>query len=223
MRPITTLFMLMSLDGKISTGDSDEFDFDRDLPKVSGVREGLHQYYDIERTTDLWSFNTGRVMAKIGVCNKPIPFPLGVSFVIKDDYHLTETGIRNLAGFLKQLVIITTNANHPVCTMCKLDNVTFILQDTLNLSTAFDLLYAKFGCESITIQSGGSMNSLLFREGLVDYINIVIAPLIVGGADVSTLVDGESIKNLDDLVPLRLVECKPLSNFYVQMKYKVVK
>lgn len=64
-RPITTLFMLMSVDGKISTGSSDERDVDRDFPKIPGVREGLHQYYEIEQTTDLWSFNTGRVQAKI--------------------------------------------------------------------------------------------------------------------------------------------------------------
>ena len=29
-RPITTLFMLMSVDGKISTGATDELDMDRD-------------------------------------------------------------------------------------------------------------------------------------------------------------------------------------------------
>ena len=29
-RPITTLFMLMSVDGKISTGVTDELDVDRD-------------------------------------------------------------------------------------------------------------------------------------------------------------------------------------------------
>ena len=52
-RPITTLFMLMSVDGKISTGSSDERDVDRDFPKIPGVREGLHQYYEIEQTTDL--------------------------------------------------------------------------------------------------------------------------------------------------------------------------
>ena len=42
-RPVTTLFMLMSVDGKISTGSTDELDFDRDLPRLPGVREGLHQ------------------------------------------------------------------------------------------------------------------------------------------------------------------------------------
>ena len=49
-RPITTLFMLMSVDGKISTGATDELDVDRDFPQIAGLREGLHQYYEIEQT-----------------------------------------------------------------------------------------------------------------------------------------------------------------------------
>ena len=56
-RAITTLFMLMSVDGKISTGASDDLDVDKDLPNITGVKEGLHQNYEIEQTTDLWSFN----------------------------------------------------------------------------------------------------------------------------------------------------------------------
>lgn len=65
-RPITTLFMMMSVDGKISTGATDELDVDRDFPQIAGLREGLRQYYEIEQTTDLWSFNTGRVQEKMG-------------------------------------------------------------------------------------------------------------------------------------------------------------
>ena len=40
--------MLMSVDGKISTGATDDLDIDKDFPKIAGVREGLHQYYDIK-------------------------------------------------------------------------------------------------------------------------------------------------------------------------------
>lgn len=61
IKPITTLFMLMSVDGKISTGAVDELDVDRDYPRIEGVKEGLYQYYEIEKTTDLWSLNSGRV------------------------------------------------------------------------------------------------------------------------------------------------------------------
>ena len=43
-RPITTLFMLMSVDGKISSGATDDLDFDKDFPQIQGVKEGLQQY-----------------------------------------------------------------------------------------------------------------------------------------------------------------------------------
>ena len=72
-RPITTLFMLMSVDGKISTGSSDNMDVDKDLPVLPGIGEGLHQYYEIEQTTDLWSLNSGRTQAKIGVNEAKMP------------------------------------------------------------------------------------------------------------------------------------------------------
>ena len=87
-RPITTLFMLMSVDGKISTGATDELDVDKDFPKITGVSEGLHQYYEIEQTTDLWSLNTGRVQEKMGVNTKPIPDKTPVSFVLIGSWYL---------------------------------------------------------------------------------------------------------------------------------------
>ena len=92
-RPITTLFMLMSVDGKISTGSTDNLDFDQDFPFSDGVKEGLYQYYDIEQTTDLWSLNTGRVQAKIGVNTKEFPKKSVVSFVMIDNNHLNKHGI----------------------------------------------------------------------------------------------------------------------------------
>lgn len=86
--------MLVSVDGKISTGASDNLDVDKDFPKIAGVKEGLHQYYEIEQTTDLWSINSGRVQAKIGINTADMPNKTPVSFVIIDNQHLKEHGIR---------------------------------------------------------------------------------------------------------------------------------
>ena len=51
--PVTTLFMLMSLDGKISPGASDDLDMDKDLPAIDGLKEGFHQYYSTTRLSRL--------------------------------------------------------------------------------------------------------------------------------------------------------------------------
>lgn len=54
-RPYTTLFLLVSVDGKISTGDTDIMDTDKDYKLINGVKEGNKQYYDLEQETDLHS------------------------------------------------------------------------------------------------------------------------------------------------------------------------
>lgn len=84
----------------------------------------------------------------------------------------------------------------------------------------------KYGAKAITIQSGGTLNGKFLRDNLIDYVNIVIAPLLVGGKDTSTLIDGESIissKELGKLKALKLIECKQLDDSYIQLKYKVIK
>ena len=143
-RPTTTLFLLTSVDGKISTGACDELDIDRDLPLIPGVREGLHQYYEIEQTTDLWSLNSGRVMAKIGANVREMPEKSPVSFVIIDNSHLTEHGVRFMCAWAKNFVLVTTNPSHPAFSV-NIENLHVIKQDTLSLSAMLEELYAEFG------------------------------------------------------------------------------
>lgn len=224
MRPITTLFMLMSLDGKISTGASDSLDMDKDFPIIDGLKEGLQQYYDIEQTTDLWSFNTGRVQEKMGVNEMPFPPKTLVSFVLLDNSHLTEHGIKYFCSRSKEFVLITTNKMHPAFDVHE-DNLHIICQETLSLEDALIELNEKFGCERITIQSGGTLNGMFLREKLFDYVDIVVAPVLIGGKDTSTLIDGISIKNVNELGSLGILQlenCEILNCSYIRLRYKVI-
>lgn len=223
-RPITTLFMLMSVDGKISTGTTDELDVDRDFPKIPGVREGLHQYYEIEQTTDLWSFNTGRVQAKLGVNEKEMPSKTPVSFVLLDNHHLTEHGVRYFCELSKQAVVITSNPAHPAFHV-DADNLHIIYQELPSLSAALERLKKECGCERLTVQSGGTVNSLFLREKLLDYVDIVIAPVLIGGKDTPTLIDGISLTSNDELAKLgilKLENCSVLQDSYIRLRYQVI-
>lgn len=224
-RPITTLFMLMSVDGKISTGAVDELDVDRDFPKLPGVREGLHQYYEIEQTTDLWSFNTGRVQAKMGVNEKELPDKTPVSFVLLDNHHLTEHGIRYFCAKSKQAVVITSNASHPAFRVDS-DNLHIIYQERPSLSAALEHLKKEYGCERLTVQSGGTVNGLFLREKLLDYVDIVVAPVLIGGKDTPTLIDGKSLVSsaeLSELGVLKLMDCSVLQDSYIRLRYEVIR
>ena len=228
-RPITTLFMLESLDGKISTGNSDNLDVDKDFPKIDGVKEGLHQYYEIESNTDYFSLNTGKVMAKIGVNNKKeYHEKIDVNFIIIDNKpHLNEQGIDYLCHWVKKFILVTTNKNHIAYYLKeKYSNLEILFYEELDLEKMLEDLYNKYDAKKITIQSGGSMNGRFVRDNLIDYVNIVIAPILIGGKDVPTLVDGVSINSDDELNKLRaleLIECNKLEDSYIQLKYKVKK
>jgi len=228
-KPITTLFMLESLDGKISSGNNDELDADKDWCQIEGVKEGLHQYYEIEATTDFYSLNTGRVMAKIGV-NERTKYhdKIDCRFIIIDNKpHLNEKGIDYICHWVDKLILVTTNKNHIAYSLQeKYDNLDILFYDSLDLNILLIDMRKKYNAEAITIQSGGTLNGKFLRENLIDYVNVVIAPLLIGGKDTSTLIDGESItsfKEIGKLKALKLIECNQLKNSYIQLKYKVIK
>lgn len=225
--PYTTLFLLQSVDGKISTGiGTDKLDVDRNFPMITGLKEGLYQYYDEEKETDLWSLNSGKVMEKIGVNVNPFPDKTIVNFVIIDNTHLNEHGVEYFALRSKLCVIVTSNLHHPVFKVKdKYDNIKIMFMHKLNPRLMMERLY-KLGCDYLTIQTGGTLNAIFVREKLIDYVNIVVAPVLIGGSETPSLVDGESITSVADLSKLgvlELDEVKKLKYNYLQLKYKFIK
>lgn len=229
-RAETTLFMLMSVDGKISTGSTDDCDFDTDFPKIENLKNGLYQYYDIEKTTDLWSLTSGRIQSKLGVNTKNykcICEKSDLSFVIVDNTHLTSSGIEYFCTLLKNVVLVTSNINHIAFKLnsSNFNNLRVIYQEQLNLKEILEILKNEHNCDNITIQTGGILNSLFLREKLLDNIDIVVAPILVGGKDTSTLIDGQSLisnTELSKLGILELKDCEILDNSYIRLKYRVI-
>ncbi|QQO11323.1 dihydrofolate reductase family protein [Breznakiella homolactica] len=220
--------MLMSVDGKISTGNIDERDVDKDFPKIIGIKDGLKQYYEIEKTTDLFSMNSGKVMAKIGSnIKKENVSKISVSFIIIDNKpHLNHIGIEYFIKLSKGFYLVTNNRNHPAFEYKNEENFHIIYyENKIDFVDLFDKLKNKYGIKSMTIQTGGTLNSILLREKLIDKISIVIAPALIGGKETSTLIDGESLQTFDDLKKikaLKLIENKTLMDSYINLKYEIM-
>lgn len=227
-KPETTLFMIESLDGKISTGDSDELDVDKDFKRIVGVKEGLKQYYDLEKQTDLFSLNTGRVMQKIGINERTLtPKKMDCSFIIIDNKpHLTESGVAYLAQWVKTLYLVTTNKNHPAFALKnEHSNIEILFYEVIDLGDLLGRLKSQYNVDKLTIQSGGTLNAEWIRHGLIDHISVVVAPVLIGGKNTSTLIDGDSLHTEKDLLKLRalkLVKCEILDNSYIHVMYDVI-
>lgn len=228
-RAETTLCLVMSLDGKITTGSTDNLDSDLDWKRIVGVKEGFSQYYKVEHSLGPSYLNSGRVLEKVGFNNKKeVPQKEPLIFVVVDRKpHLNKNGIDYLCKWLKKLFIVTSNPKHPAFEMrSKLKNLEIIFYETeIDFADLLVKIKKSHKIEKITVESGGTLNSVFFRNGLIDHLKIVVAPLIVGGKDTSSLVDGFSLteqSQLHLLKALKMRECKKLDNSYLLLEYDVM-
>jgi len=219
----------MSLDGKITTGSTDNLDSDIDWKRIVGVKEGFAQYYRVEQSLGPNYLNSGRVLEKVRINDKKtVPEKEQLRFVVIDRKpHLNKNGINYLCNWLEKLFVVTNNPKHPAIALRKeYNNLEIIYYETeIDFADLLVKLKKNYATEKITVESGGTLNSMFFRSGLIDHIKIVVAPLIVGGKDTSSLVDGFSLTDpteLHLLKALRLKNCEKLENSYLLLEYDVI-
>lgn len=231
-RTINTLFMLMSVDGKINSGSSDVLNIDRDWRTIAGLGDGIQQYYDLEQETDLFSFISAKTLAQIGVNDRrrdgvddsPTPPKIPVTFITVDNrHHLTKSGLEYLADWTKKAIVVTTNSTYDTFGL-PIDVIHYT--NGIDFPDLFVKLKSDYGADRVTIQGGATINGSLLHAKVLDFVNIVVAPVLVGGKNTPTLIDGDSITSvaeLSKLVVLELTECKVLNNSYINLRYKVIK
>ncbi len=66
---------------------------------------------------------------------------------------------------------------------------------------------------------------MFLREKLFDYIDVVVAPVLIGGKETASLIDGSSITSeneLSGLSVLKLIDCTILNVSYIRVRYQVI-
>lgn len=165
--------------------------------------------------------HNGKSINSIQDINKTI-----VSFIVIDNKpHLDMQGVKNLITKSKMFYLVTTNKRHPVFLMQEVENMKIIYyENKIDFCDLFFQLKDKFNIESITIQTGGTLNAILLRNGLLDKVSLVIVPALIGGKNTSTLIDGESLHTFSDLINVKALLLKKidvLDNSYIHLNYDV--
>lgn len=221
LKPVTTLFMLMSLDGKINTGSG--------IDNLNESSEFIKLATNKDSSTDVCSLNTGKVMKIIGINEKTeIPEKSSSKSVIIDkNLDLTENGINYLCHLSDTVFLITNTKEHPAFYVKKYYRNLEILyyENEIDLKEILEKLKTQYKIDQITIQSGGVLNEEFLKVGLFDYLNIIIAPVLLGENEEQSKIDKKSITTVEELnrlSALELLECNEIGDSYVQLKYKVV-
>lgn len=96
-------------------------------------------------------------------------------------------------------------------------------KEKVNLHAALHKLNKIYGVKTVRVDSGGTLNGILLRSGLVDEISFLIHPCLVGGITPKTIFQAPDLTSAKGVIKLRLNHFKKLKNNIIWLRYKVVK
>jgi len=93
--------------------------------------------------------------------------------------------------------------------------------DKVNLGTALEELNTQFHVKSIRVDSGGTLNSALLMNDLVDEICVLVHPTIVGGISPKTIYTAQEPSS--EVLDLKLLNMEKLKNEIIMLHYRIMK
>ncbi|HWQ19726.1 MAG TPA: RibD family protein [Methanotrichaceae archaeon] len=93
----------------------------------------------------------------------------------------------------------------------------------VDLKAALEEINARYGIEMVRVDSGGALNGVLLRSGLVDEVSVMIEPCLVGGMTPCSIFRAPDLTSDEGSIPLRLIQMEKLKGEAVWLYYEVVK
>lgn len=102
-------------------------------------------------------------------------------------------------------------------------NIDYILtgEDKVDLRQSLEQLNARYGIKSVRVESGGTLNGVLLRAGLVSEVNLLIHPCLVGGFSPHSFFMAPDLPVGQTGIPLHLMHCESLDGGLVWLRYEV--
>src|SRR3989344_977825 len=218
-RPETALFLSVSVDGRITSHDSDPFDTDKTWKDQPGVRAILQRFYDFS-DPHTCSLTTGLAMKKAGVNFRvETPQKMNVPLIVFDaEKDLTPRGMLYLSQCVKHLYIIGYLSIYKKLKKKPKNLIWIPYEKRAPLLEVMHQLYTR-GVRAVVMHSAGLLNARWIAEGLVDHLTVIVAPLLVGKNGTSMLMDTVPFS----VRPLTLVETRAISDSYLFLRYDVGK
>jgi len=93
-------------------------------------------------------------------------------------------------------------------------------QDRVDLKKALKELQMRYGLRTVRIDSGGTLSSIMLKEGLVDEISVILSPCVVGKTHTAHLIN-PAVSELPEPRLLKLKHVEELEGGLVWLKYDV--
>jgi 2,5-diamino-6-(ribosylamino)-4(3H)-pyrimidinone 5'-phosphate reductase len=189
----------MSIDGKISTRRNDSsFSSRKDWIRVhklrssvDGIVVGISTVLEDNPMLNVRYYSKGKDPVRIIIDSKA-RIPLN-SRIIKSSKK-----IQTIVGTTRNAPIRKINALKKVGVQ-----VLFSGKRKVNIKSLFQQL-ENLGLKRILVEGGGEINWSVLKIGLANELIVTISPVVVGGRNAKTLVEGEGISNITNGIKLKL-------------------
>ena len=95
--------------------------------------------------------------------------------------------------------------------------------EKVDFHQAFEVLSARFGVQTLRVDSGGTLNGVLLRAGLVDEISLLIQPELVGGTSPRTVFVAPDLTSQKGVIGLKQIHSEKLRGRVLWVRYAILK
>ena len=227
LRPVVICHMVTSIDGKV-TGD---FLFSEKGMKVS------ESYYEINRRLNGDAFACGRVTMESSFTNSYAPdlsefsdtdIPCKDQISTRHSYYAVSFDRLGRVGWTDSMIhdeddgydnchiieVLTENTPTKMLAYYRSIGVSYIFagKDDINIKVALTKLYKLFGIKKLLLEGGSIINGAFQREGLVDELSLVVAPIIADKDDKPLFMNSVTSE-------FRLISAETLKDGAVWLRY----
>jgi 2,5-diamino-6-(ribosylamino)-4(3H)-pyrimidinone 5'-phosphate reductase len=96
-------------------------------------------------------------------------------------------------------------------------------EDFVDFTKALSELSSQYGIKIVRVDSGGTLNGILLRQGLVNEVSILIHPYLIGGFTPGSIYRASDLLAMQDALRLKLIHLEQLSEDLVWLRYEVLK
>lgn len=93
--------------------------------------------------------------------------------------------------------------------------------ERIDMREALEALNREYMAKTVRMDSGGTLNSVLLHDGLVDEVSVLVHPVIAGGSPFPTLCDPDQAGIKDLQVPLAHCHTEVMKDGIVWLRYAV--
>ncbi len=105
----------------------------------------------------------------------------------------------------------------------KSKNILFIQagKEHVDYKAALEELNARYGVKVVRVDSGGILNGVLLRAGLVNEVSLLVHPFLVGGTSPRSMYQAQDLIAANGVIRLKLTHLEQMENELIWLRYTV--